>query len=110
MYMAVQEDAGLTRIVLVGKLDMKGAEQIDLKFTAVAGVRPRVAVDMEGVDYIASMGIRTLVMCGKAAAQRGNKLVIFGCSESVAKVITTSGLDQSIPVASDWQAARALLS
>jgi anti-sigma B factor antagonist len=109
MDMAIQDQDGVTRIVLVGKLDIMGAEQIDLKFSAIASARPRVGIDLTGVDYIASMGIRTLVMSGRAAALRGNKIVIFGACDTVRKVITTSGLDEIIPLAEDWDEARAVL-
>jgi anti-anti-sigma factor len=108
MDMQVEEVDGLTRVALVGKLDIKGAEEIDLRFTAIATSRPRVAIDLTGVDYMASMGIRMLVLCGKAAALRGNKLALVGACQPVGKVIVTSGLDQIIPLASDWQAALSL--
>jgi anti-anti-sigma factor len=110
MDMNVEEIDGVTRITLAGKLDVKGAEAIDLRFTAIAGVRPKVAVDLSAVDFMASMGIRMLVMAGKAAARRSNKLAVFGASEPVAKVITTSGLDQIVLMASDWGTARTILA
>jgi anti-sigma B factor antagonist len=109
MDMSIQDESGLTRIVLAGKLDLKGAESIDLRFSALAGTRPKVAIDLTGVDFIASMGVRLLVMSGKTSAQRGNKIVLFGACEPVAKVITTSGLDQIIPLVEDWDAACARL-
>ena len=110
MEMTVQEEDGVTRIVLVGKLDIKGAAAVDLRFNAIAGGRPKAAIDLTGVDYMASMGIRLLVMSGKTATQRGNKIVLFGANEPVGKVITTSGLDQIIPMAEDWTAACAILA
>ncbi len=110
MEMIVRDEDGLTRIVLVGKLDIKGAEEIDLKMSAVASAKPRVAIDLIEVDYVASMGIRTLMMTGRAVANRGNKLVIFGAGENVHKVLTTAGVDEVIPLAPDWDAARALLT
>ena len=110
MEMFIDEEDGLTKIALVGRLDLKGADKIDMRFSAVAGIRPKVAVDLSQVDYIASMGIRTFVMSGKTAAQRQNKLVLFGADESVHKVITTSGLDQIVTVVADWEAARAYLA
>lgn len=48
-------------------------------------------------------------MSGKVSALRGNKIVLFGACEPVAKVITTSGLDQIIPLAEDWDSACARL-
>lgn len=110
MDMVVEEQDGLTRIVLVGQLDIKGAQEVDLRFNAVASTRAKVAIDLTGVDYMASMGIRMLVMSGKASAQRGHKIALFGACEPVGKVITTSGLDQIIPLADDWAAAVTILA
>lgn len=110
MDMTIQDEDGVTRIVLVGKLDIKGAAEIDLRFQATAGVRPKVAVDLTGVDFLASMGIRHFVSSGKVAAQRGNKMVLFGANEPVHKVITTCGLDHIVPVVADWTEAQAKLA
>ncbi len=110
MDMTVDEVDGITRITLVGMLDAKGASVVEVRFSAVAASHPKVAVDLSGVGYLASIGIRMLVMAGKAAAGRGGKLALFGASEPVAKVIGASGLDLIVPLASDWNAACGLVA
>ena len=108
MEMSVDDVGGVTRIGLTGKLDIAGAEAIDVKFTAAVTHNTRVAVDLSAVDYIASMGIRILVMAGKAAARRGGKLVLFGASEQVAKVLSVAGVTEIIPLVRDWDEAVAV--
>jgi len=110
MELSVVEEEGVTIVRLEGRMDIKGAEKIDMKFAGIAGVRAKVAVDLSGVDYIASIGIRSFVMAGKSAAQKGNKLVLFGAPELVQKVLTTSGADQIVTLVADWEAAKAALS
>ena len=55
-------DAG-KKVVLVGKLDIVGAQKIELPLATVAGSKCDIVVDMVGVDFIASIGIRHLVDC-----------------------------------------------
>ena len=107
MDMTVEEQDGITKVNLAGKLDAKGADSIDTRFIVVTKDRNKVAVDLTGVDYIASIGIRILVMAGKAMARRGGKIVLVGASEPVAKVIQTAGLDDIVPLLADWSAVRA---
>lgn len=49
----------ITKVTLIGRLDMAGATQIDLKFSVIAGSEKKILVDMSQVDYLASIGIRT---------------------------------------------------
>ena len=110
MDMTIDEHDGITRISLVGKLDIVGAEIIDVKFSAAASHASKAAVDLSGVDYIASMGIRVLVMAGKSVARRGGKIVLFGVSDAVTKVLSAAGLTEIIPVVTDWNSAKVALA
>jgi len=110
MDMTVDEVDGITRIALAGMLDAKGASAVEVRFAAVTASHKQVVVDITGVEYLASIGIRMLVMAGKAAAGRGGKLALCGASEPVAKVIGASGLDLIVPLAADWNAARELVA
>jgi anti-anti-sigma factor len=104
------EEAGITRIALTGKLDAKGAEAIENRFIIASKNHDKVAVDLAGVDYIASIGIRILIMAGKTATRHGGKLVVFGANDLVAKVLTTSGLTEIVPLLSDWGDAQAAMA
>ena len=57
------------KVTLVGKLDIAGAERIELPLATAAGSRQSIVVDMMGVDFIASIGIRHLVLAAKAVAR-----------------------------------------
>src|SRR5262249_25783173 len=51
-------DGSIKKVTLIGKLDIAGAGVIETPMAAVAGTRGNVLVDMTGVDFIASIGIR----------------------------------------------------
>ena len=95
----------VVRSILAGKLDLAGAQKIDLKFSAIAGNSKRLLVDLEQVSFLASMGIRTLVIGSKAVQSKGGKMAFFKPSADVAQVLTAAGIDSITPVFQDLEAA-----
>jgi len=75
-----------SKVVLVGKLDISGAEKIDVPLATVAGSRGNIVVDMAGVDFIASIGIRHLVMAAKTVARKSGMLVLLDPNPTVTEV------------------------
>ena len=100
-------DDATKKVILVGKLDIKGAEAIEIPLATVAGSRGNIIVDMSGVDFIASIGIRHLVMAAKAVARGAGKLVLLGPTPMVAEVLIVSGLEQLLPIVQSEDEARA---
>ena len=99
MEMHIEKLSGdITRVRLIGRMDYAGATGIDAKFMELAGREKFVLGDLSKVDFLASMGIRTLIMAAKAVKERGGKMVLFNPEMMVAKVLQTSGTDILIPV------------
>lgn len=90
----------LRLIKLTGRLDIPGTGEIEGKFAALAATdQHRVIVDLTGVGFLASIGIRTLISNAKAQQQRGGKLVLMvGENASVAKTLELTGIDSLIPM------------
>lgn len=90
-------------ISISGRLDVPGTDAISTKFTAFAATaKHRIVVDLSQVSFLASMGIRALIMNAKAQNQRGGRLVVFiGDNASVGQVLEGSGVDALIPVFTD---------
>ena len=95
----------ITRIILAGKMDLAGAQKIDLKFSVASGNSKRLLVDLEQVSFLASMGIRTLVIGSKAVQSKGGKMAFLKPSTDVAQVLTSAGIDSIIPIFQDLTAA-----
>lgn len=109
--MTVSElDASTKRVTLIGKLDLAGAAAIEVPLATVAGTRSNVVIDMAGVDFIASIGIRHLVMAAKAIARGAGKLVLLGTTPMVTDVLVTSGLEQILPMVRSEEEARAIFA
>jgi anti-anti-sigma factor len=100
MDMQVSEVGGnVTCIRLVGRLDAPGADSIDAAFTTatVSQGRPTV-VDLSGVSFIASMGLRLLIASARGLHLKGAKLVLFGAQALVYTVLDQAALDQIVPL------------
>jgi anti-anti-sigma factor len=97
------------KVTLTGKLDIDGAEKIDLPLAAVAGSRQNIVVDMMGVDFIASIGIRHLVLAAKTVARGSGKLVLLNPTALVTYVLITTGLQQLLPIVRSEDEALAAL-
>ena len=98
-------DNTITKVTLIGRLDILGTSKIDLKFSAIAGGEKKILVDMSQVDYLASIGIRTLLMGAKTVKHKNGKMVLLNLQPNVAKVLQVSGLDGVIPCFQDLQQA-----
>src|ERR1700694_6353607 len=96
-------EGGITRVVLDGRLDIMGAQEIDLKMNVIAGSKKAVLVDMQKVSFIGSMGLRTLVTPAQAIRRRGGKVVLFRPNEMVEKVLKSSAIDTLIPIHPEFQ-------
>jgi len=103
-------DDGILKIVLDGRLDVEGTPAIDMKFTALTATKQAaILVDMTNVSFLASIGMRTLLSCAKAASKRGGKMVLLNPQPMVREVLDRSGVASLIPVYDDLEAAEAAL-
>jgi anti-anti-sigma factor len=95
---AQELDGGITNVVLRGRLDTNGAGSIDLRFSAVAGARRAIVVDLSGVDFLGSLGIRVLLTGAKAVQRKGGRLVIVTPIGMVSTVLKMAGIEDLIPI------------
>jgi anti-sigma B factor antagonist len=108
MRMAVEPVAlGVVKVILDGRLDITGAGIIDLQFNAVAGSHKGVVVDLAGVSFLASIGIRTLLLGAKAVQRRGGCFVLLNPVDDVERVLDVMGVTDLMPVYRDAEAALA---
>ncbi len=103
-------DGGILQVRLTGTLDVAGSDQIGLTFNALAGTETRMLVDLSGVDFLASMGIRLLLTVGKAVVRRRGRIVLCAAQPVVREVLVTTGIDKMFPMAERREAALAVLS
>jgi anti-sigma B factor antagonist len=99
MEMLIEElDGGVTKVVLRGRLDIAGANTIDLGFSAVSGSHRAILVDLSEVSFLASLGIRVLVLGAKTVASKGGRIALLAPIPEVESVLTTMRIDSLIPI------------
>jgi anti-sigma B factor antagonist len=90
---------GARKIDLAGRLDIEGAEVIDLRFTTLTSTgQTFVIVDLAGVELLASIGIATLVRNARAVRLRGGNMVLLNPRPNVTQVLTSTRIDQVLPI------------
>jgi anti-anti-sigma factor len=101
---------GVRKIELSGRLDLEGANAIDLKFTILTtAARTFSIVDLTDLEFLASIGIATLIRNARAARLREGNMVLLNPRPNVAAVLTTTRIDQMISVCYSLDEARVLV-
>ncbi len=97
----------LRRVVLSGRLDMLGVEEIALKLTSLTAIKPLpVILDLRDVSFLASIGIRSIISSARALDQKGGRMVILlGENALVKATLESTGIDDVIPMVSDPEQA-----
>jgi anti-sigma B factor antagonist len=104
-------DDGIRLIKLIGKLDIIGTGEIKTKFmNHCAGDKVRMVVDLSEVDFLASIGVRLLVLTAKSVASRGGKMIILNPIPEVQKVLEVAGIPAIIPIYSHFESAETVLT
>jgi anti-anti-sigma factor len=101
---------GITKVVLRGRFDTTGAVVVELPFNKIVTEQRKIIVDLSAVNFLASYGIRVLLVGAKIAKSKGGSLVILCPDNNVAKVLRTAGMDSLIPIHETEAAATAALT
>jgi anti-anti-sigma factor len=99
-----------TRISLAGRLDIADTNKIELLLQELADSDNNIVIDMAGVEFIASIGMRHLVMAAKAAARNSRTLVLLNPTPLVADGLTQAGLGHMLPMVHSDEEAQAVLN
>jgi anti-anti-sigma factor len=108
---SVTEIQGLPVHMVRGRVDSATAGDME---KALAGVfatsGQRVVLDLSGLDYISSAGLRIVLMLAKRAKQTQGRLLLCGLAASVREVFEISGFLKILDVVKDVPAATAALA
>ena len=87
-------DTGSALVVTVtGRLDTGAAPEFDRACDAWLGEgRTNLVVDMSGLEYISSMGLRSMITLATKLRSAGGRLALCGLGGSVREVFRISGL------------------
>ncbi len=111
MNLELNESGGIKLLSLTGRLDLEGTEEIESAFAAATSASGQsVIVDLQGVPFLASLGMRMFVTAARALRSRGLKLVLLEPQAAVRAALDVAGLSQLLLIADDEADARKLAS
>ena len=96
---------GVTKVNLAGRMDIAGAQSIDLHYNVLVGSERALIIDLSKVEFIASMGLRTLILGARTVALKRGRIVLYRPIPAVEQVLVTSGTDSVVSIVHDLEAA-----
>lgn len=101
---------GIKKFNLAGRMDILGTGDIDLKFTSKgASKKAYIVVDLSGVEFMTSIGLRTLASTAQAQNSRGGKITLAAPQPLVRRVLAITGSDKIIDTYDTVDDAKAAL-
>jgi len=79
-----------TRLIVGGVVDVAGSPWLDRAMLQVDDQQP-VEIDLSGVEFIDSSGLRCLLLGARRAHSRGTRLRVVAMSECVARLVELTG-------------------
>jgi anti-anti-sigma factor len=76
-----------------GKLDVTGSQQANDEILPSIPACGKLIIDMSGCPYVASSGLRVLLLTAKQSSVAGCKTVLAGVNEMVWDVIVMTGFE-----------------
>ena len=106
MPISIQDlDGNVTKVVITVRVDIAGARELEMPLAVVAGSRRAVVIDLSGVDFMASLGLRGIVVSAKSIFSKKGKVVLLSPQPRVEDVIVTTGIDALLEIYRDEAAA-----
>lgn len=93
------EDGGIAVLSLHGRLNQASADSLHAAaMEAVTDGCHGLVVEMTGVDFIASVGIRALIRPSQALSMNGGKLAVADLKPEIRDFFALTGLNQMFAV------------
>ncbi len=100
-----------THVALSGSFDCEGVAEVFEEFRDNVTDRGLSAIlDMTEMDFISSLGLRTLISSAQELLKHNARLILYNPQPFVTDEIHTAGLDRDCPVTHDLGEAMRLVS
>jgi len=90
---------GFPAIRLEGALNVQTSDQFEAVALQALAERPRLALDLSGLSYVSSAGLRVLLKLRRTAAQDPDgAVVLYGVQPSVERILIISGFTRILDI------------
>lgn len=85
-------------VTVVGEVDLETASHLGDHALEALQDTPHLVLDLTGVDFMDSTGLKVLLSTQRRAELAGGSLALVGPSRAVRKILSLTGLDQTFAV------------
>jgi len=93
MEMVVQQIEGKAVAKVSGRIDATSAHAFDSKLSKLLSEKA-LLVDMGGVDYLSSAGMRVMLSAAKNVEAEGGKIAFCSIQDDVLEILKVAGFDR----------------
>ena len=94
---AVSETGGVRLLRLTGELDMAGVDQLERLLTPDQTAEGATfVIDMRGLSFIDSSGLRALIMADERVRDEGGRFIVVRGPDRVNEILEMTGVAQRI--------------
>jgi len=95
---SVQSDTSgdVAIVTAAGRVDSETAPQFDAELTKVTAEKSKIVLDLKGVEYMSSAGVRAIVKAAQAVEKNGGAIKLASVPELINSVLYTVGLNQKV--------------
>lgn len=91
---------------VAGRLDSLTSPDFTARCQELIGAtQQKVVLNVEGVEYVSSAGLRAILVIGKAVQNRGGVLALCGMKGTVKSVMELAGIQNLFPLYDSAEAA-----
>ncbi len=99
-----EEREGLVQVSLRGELDLSTADKVEDELRRVEeGGDNLLVLDLSGLTFLDSTGLRVMVTADQRARKAGRRLALVKGPETVHRVFTITKLDERLQMVNDVQ-------
>ena len=99
---------GGARVALTGELDIATAPKLEEEVRRLEGEGHRlIVIDLRGLDFMDSSGLRALLAADTRARERGGRMVIVRGHERIQRVLRITRLDERLEIVDDAESLAA---
>lgn len=98
-----------TTLKIVGRVDSSVAKALEQKVLEIASRDGAIVVDLGGMHYVSSAGLRSFIILAKQARIKNQTIALAGMSDEVSEIFEISGLLELFKIYDSVEAAVAAL-
>jgi anti-anti-sigma factor len=98
----IERSESAVHLVLTGELDISSAARVEEALAKIEAEEPAVVLlDLRGLEFMDSTGLRTVVSADARAREQGRRVVVVRGPEAVHRIFNVTRLDERLEIVDD---------